>query len=81
MPNALKPRKPSPPPPDPDPEIDPEQIPEPTPQRVTARAAPSDWTQTPEAIDHAGRILGMARLPFEQDTEYIDRIQARIQLG
>lgn len=44
-------------------------------------APPTDWEATPEGIDRAGEVLGMKRLPFEDDPEFAQRIRARLELG
>jgi hypothetical protein len=53
-----------------------------TPAARTADAKPdTDWESTPEGIDKAGAVLGMKRMPFEEDDDFATRIRARIELG
>lgn len=40
-----------------------------------------DWKDSTDTIDHQGSALGMQRLAFETDDEYITRIQQRMNLG
>jgi hypothetical protein len=61
---------------------DPAKTPEPVPTAIRRLGDDLDhhWRETPDGVDHAGAALGMARLAFETDPEYIHRIEARIAL-
>jgi hypothetical protein len=61
-----------------------EQAPEPRPiQAPRFRLGddlPPNWRESPDSIDHAGETLGMARISFEDDLAYAQRIEARLNL-
>lgn len=60
-----------------------QQLRKPAPAATVAANArpPTDWEDSPEGIDQAGHVLGMKRLPFEDDPEFAHRIRARLELG
>lgn len=67
--------------PKPPPSEEPTSSPSGSATKAAPAAPPPDWEDSTQGIDHAGKTLGMKRLPFEEDPQFIDRIHARLALG